>query len=152
MKPGLSSENRVDLLLEYNNISRNFAVLYKLSSSAAHGFAHYFQTPWRSRLRAISDTRATRLQYDGKVVQSHLVQHHVEAAAQLTVTESSCFCSYFRRTCQSQLFTLCSRLQFGILFGGNSSDRSATWIPRRTLICRLLRCVIVGNNSIYIVN
>ena len=40
---------------------------------------------WRSRLRAISDT--TRPQYDGKVVQSQLVQHHVEAAAQLTVTE-----------------------------------------------------------------
>ena len=91
VKPRLSSENRVHLILEYNNLSRNFDVVYKLSLSAAHLFALYFQTPWRSRLRAISDT--ARLQYDGKVVQSQLVQHHVEAAAQLTVTENSRFCS-----------------------------------------------------------
>ena len=91
VKPRLSPENRVDLLLEYNNFSRNFEVLCKLSLSAAHRFAHYFQTPWISHLRAISDT--ARLQYDGKVVQPRLVQHHLEAAAQLTVTDNSHFCS-----------------------------------------------------------
>ena len=91
MKQRFSTKNRVNLLSEYNNLSRTFDVFYKLSRSAAHRFARYFQMPWRSRLRAISDT--ARLQYDGKVVQSQLVQHHVEAAAQLTVTENSRFCS-----------------------------------------------------------
>ena len=85
MNPRFSAENSVDLLLENSNLSRTFDVLNKLSRSAAHRLAHFFKTPWRSRLRAISDT--ARLQYDGKVVQSQLVQHLVEAAAQLTVTE-----------------------------------------------------------------
>ena len=89
MKPRLSSENRDDRLLENNNLSRNFDALYKLSLSAAHRFAHYFQMLWISRLRAISDT--ARQQYDGKVVQPQLVQHHLEAAAQLTATENSRF-------------------------------------------------------------
>ena len=124
VKPCLSSENRVDLRLEYNNLSRNFDVLYKLSLSAVHRFAHNLQTPLTSRLRAISDT--AHLQYDGKVVQPQLLKHHLEAAAQLTATENSRFYSQFRRTCQSRLSTLCGRLQFGISFGGNSSDRSAT--------------------------
>ena len=132
MKPRFPAENRADLLLEYNNLSRTFDPLYQLSRSAAHWFANYFQTPWRSRLRAISDT--ARLQYNGKVVQSQLVQHHVEAAAQLTVAENSRFCSQFRRTCQSQLSKLAADYSLIIPFGGNSFDRSATWIPRRTLI------------------
>ena len=91
MKPRLSSENRVDLILDHNNLSRDFDVVYKLSLSAAHRFALYFQTLWRSRLRAISDT--ARLHYDGNNVQPRLVQQHLETAAQLTVTESSHFYS-----------------------------------------------------------
>ena len=91
VKPFLSSENRVDLLLECNNLGRNFDVLYKLSLSATHRFAHNFQTPSTFRLRAISGT--ARLKYDGKVVQPQLLKHHLEAAAQLTATENSRFYS-----------------------------------------------------------
>ena len=81
VKPRLSSENRVGLLLDYSNLGRNFDVLYKLSLSAAHRFAHNFQTLLTSRLRAISDT--ARLQHGWKVVQPQLLKDHLEAAAQL---------------------------------------------------------------------
>ena len=43
-----SWKERDDLFLEYKNLSRNFNVLYKLSSPIAHRCALYYLTPWRA--------------------------------------------------------------------------------------------------------
>lgn len=55
--------------------------------------------------------------------------------------------SEFRCICHPQLPTFRRWLEFGIYYDGNLSDRKATWMNRRTLICRLPRYVIIGTTS-----